>query len=58
MPVVFGPHPLAVKVSVGLATFPADAADPQDLIRAADASMYSAKRSALGHASETTAAAE
>lgn len=58
MPVAFGLHPLAVKVSVGLATFPADAADAQDLMRAADASMYSAKRSALGRASETTAAAE
>ena len=56
-PVAFGLHALAVKVSVGLATFPADAMDAQNLIRAADASMYSAKRSALGRPSEAIAAA-
>lgn len=56
-PVAFGPHILAVEVSVGLATFPADAGNAQDLIRAADAAMYGAKRSDLGQAQAKIAVA-
>jgi diguanylate cyclase (GGDEF)-like protein len=33
-----------VSTSVGVATFPGDAADPSDLIRNADAALYAAKR--------------
>jgi diguanylate cyclase (GGDEF)-like protein len=43
-PVSFGPHALAVEVSIGLAAYPADGENPQDLIRAADAAMYEAKK--------------
>jgi diguanylate cyclase (GGDEF)-like protein len=42
-PVSFGAHALAVEVSIGLAVYPADGENPQDLIHAADAAMYEAK---------------
>lgn len=35
---------LVTSLSVGLALFPRDAADPEALVRAADAAMYAAKR--------------
>jgi diguanylate cyclase (GGDEF)-like protein len=35
----------AITVSVGVAVFPADAADAEGLFRAADAAMYGVKRS-------------
>ena len=44
-PVPFGPHALAVEISIGMATYPTDGGDPLNLIRAADAAMYGAKKS-------------
>jgi diguanylate cyclase (GGDEF)-like protein len=43
-PIPFGSHALAVEVSIGLAAYPADGENAQDLIRAADAAMYDAKK--------------
>jgi len=43
-PISFGPDSLSVGVSIGLANYPADATDPQNLLRAVDAAMYEAKR--------------
>ena len=43
-PIPFGPHALAVEVSIGLAAYPADGENAQDLIRAADAAMYEATK--------------
>jgi diguanylate cyclase (GGDEF)-like protein len=34
----------SVTISLGIATFPHDGMDPEDLIRKADAAMYAAKR--------------
>jgi diguanylate cyclase (GGDEF)-like protein len=34
----------SVTVSLGIATFPHDGTDPEDLIKKADAAMYAAKR--------------
>jgi diguanylate cyclase (GGDEF)-like protein len=34
----------SVTISLGIATFPHDGTDPEDLIRKADAAMYAAKR--------------
>jgi diguanylate cyclase (GGDEF)-like protein len=42
-PIPFGSHALAVEVSIGLASYPADGENAQDLMRAADAAMYEAK---------------
>jgi diguanylate cyclase (GGDEF)-like protein len=33
-----------ISISVGVATFPDDATDPEALVRAADAALYAAKR--------------
>jgi diguanylate cyclase (GGDEF)-like protein len=44
-PVPFGDNTLAVEISIGIATYPADGGDPLNLIRAADAAMYGAKKS-------------
>jgi len=55
-PVPFGRHALAVEISIGMATYPADGGDPLNLIRAADAAMYGAKKSYSAPA--TSAAAE
>jgi diguanylate cyclase (GGDEF)-like protein len=41
---VSAPPPVSVTVSVGVASFPADAQTPEDLIRRADARLYVAKR--------------
>ena len=43
-PVSFGAYALAVEISIGLAAYPADGENAQDLIRAADAAMYGAKK--------------
>jgi diguanylate cyclase (GGDEF)-like protein len=43
-PVIFGAQPLAVSASVGIATFPAHATRPRELLRVADEAMYQAKR--------------
>jgi len=50
-PVWFGPHELMVAVSIGVASYPKDAQSAEALIRAADASMYSAKNSRPGRMS-------
>ncbi len=42
---VDGNSPLHVTASIGVATMPADGADPRALIAAADAALYEAKRS-------------
>jgi len=42
--VAASPAAVAVTVSAGVATFPADAADPTGLVAAADAALYRAKR--------------
>lgn len=47
-PISFGPHVLEIEVSVGLATYPADAENAPDLIRVADTAMYDAKKSEPG----------
>ena len=47
-PVAWGEHQLTVGVSIGLARYPADGADADALIRAADLAMYDAKRSGAG----------
>jgi len=47
-PVVYGPHALAVDVSIGVAMFPANGQSARDLIRAADAAMYSIKKADPG----------
>jgi diguanylate cyclase (GGDEF)-like protein len=45
VPEVDGAGPLRVTASVGAASMPASAADVQDLVAAADAALYEAKRS-------------
>ena len=42
-PVVFGPHALRVSASSGIATYPADGETMDDLLKVADARMYSDK---------------
>jgi diguanylate cyclase (GGDEF)-like protein len=42
-PVLIGDIPLNVSASIGIAIFPDDAANPEELQRQADAAMYSAK---------------
>jgi diguanylate cyclase (GGDEF)-like protein len=44
-PILFGEEVLTVGVSIGMATYPTDAGDAQDLIRVADAAMYEVKNS-------------
>ena len=41
--IVFEGHELAAGVSIGIAMFPGDADDPEELMRRADAAMYRAK---------------
>jgi diguanylate cyclase (GGDEF)-like protein len=57
-PVPFGAHALAVEISIGLATYPADGASAQDLVRIADAAMYAVKCSGARWARAATVAAE
>jgi diguanylate cyclase (GGDEF)-like protein len=45
VPEVDGAGPLRVTASVGAASMPASAADVQNLVAAADAALYEAKRS-------------
>jgi diguanylate cyclase (GGDEF)-like protein/PAS domain S-box-containing protein len=42
-PIVLGDHEVQVSASVGLTVFPDDSADPDTLLRHADAAMYRAK---------------
>jgi len=43
-PYVLGGHELKVSASIGLAMYPRDARDPEELLQRADAAMYRAKR--------------
>ncbi|HJP65189.1 MAG TPA: diguanylate cyclase [Actinomycetota bacterium] len=43
-PFTRGGDPIKVTISIGVATFPDDGRQPQDLIRAADRALYEAKR--------------
>jgi len=47
-PTVIGPHPIALKASIGIAIYPDDGADGVTLIRHADAAMYRSKRQGAG----------
>jgi diguanylate cyclase (GGDEF)-like protein len=47
-PFIIDGHELRVRASIGRAVFPADADSADGLLRRADASMFEAKRSALG----------
>ena len=49
-PVSFGSHTLDVAVSIGLAHYPTNGETTEDLVRAADAAMYEAKKLNLGWA--------
>lgn len=44
IPVEYHGHQLNVGTSIGIATYPEDGADPQQLLRAADAKMYMEKK--------------
>ena len=46
--IVLDGHPVEVGASVGVAVFPTDSDNAEDLLRHADAAMYVAKRGALG----------
>ncbi|WP_212994444.1 GGDEF domain-containing protein [Actinoplanes auranticolor] len=48
-PVTFGGHPLSIGASIGIAYSEDGPADPDDIMRRADAAMYHAKREGLGH---------
>jgi diguanylate cyclase (GGDEF)-like protein len=50
-PIPFGSHTLVVQVSIGLAAYLVDGENPQDLIQAADAAMYDAKKANRARAS-------
>lgn len=54
-PIVVDGFPLSVGVSIGLAFVPADGLTPDDLLNAADAAMYRAKRYRTGVESRNTA---
>jgi diguanylate cyclase (GGDEF)-like protein len=43
MPFEVEGHPLSASLSLGIAVFPADGTDPDELVRKADAAMYHAK---------------
>jgi diguanylate cyclase (GGDEF)-like protein len=49
-PVIVDGQPLTVSVSIGVSRFPDDGAEPDALLRRADAGMYSAKRARQGAA--------
>jgi diguanylate cyclase (GGDEF)-like protein len=42
-PFFLGGHECRISCSIGIATFPSDAAEPEELIRKADTAMYAAK---------------
>jgi len=48
-PISFGPENLTIGISIGLATYPVDSADQQELLRVVDAAMYDAKRLVLSN---------
>ncbi|OZA29927.1 MAG: hypothetical protein B7X91_00370 [Hydrogenophilales bacterium 17-64-11] len=56
-PFQIGSHACRVGVSIGIAFYPDDDADPDTLIRLADAAMYEAKRGRGGHAYANSGAA-
>jgi diguanylate cyclase (GGDEF)-like protein len=47
-PVAYQGHEIQVGISIGAALFPSHGTTPEDLLRAADAAMYHAKRSGQG----------
>jgi diguanylate cyclase (GGDEF)-like protein len=49
-PFGIGTHQCQVGLSIGIAFYPADATDPDELMGIADAAMYAAKRGRTGHA--------
>jgi diguanylate cyclase (GGDEF)-like protein len=55
-PIMFGDRVLNVGVSIGMATYPADADNAQDLLRAADAAMYQVKNAGRPQTPGPTAA--
>jgi diguanylate cyclase (GGDEF)-like protein len=57
-PVLFERHALVVAVSVGMAKFPVDGRNVNDLIRVADAAMYGAKKSDVTSSSSRAVAAK
>ncbi len=50
-PIAVDDLPLNVEVSIGMASFPADSADAQELLQRADVAMYLAKTGNCGYAS-------
>ena len=48
-PIEFKGHALKVGVSIGVAIFPKDGRDPDQLLHVADTAMYTAKRHGLGY---------
>jgi diguanylate cyclase (GGDEF)-like protein len=50
IPIQVGSQSCQVGLSIGIAFYPVDAADPDNLISLADAAMYEAKRSGSGYA--------
>jgi diguanylate cyclase (GGDEF)-like protein len=48
-PVTFGGRPLSIGASIGIAYSGDGPADPDDILRRADAAMYHAKREGLAH---------
>jgi diguanylate cyclase (GGDEF)-like protein len=50
LPVMVDGRPLSVGASIGIAVYPDDGADPETLLRHADAGMYAAKQAHCGYA--------
>ena len=50
-PIVLGGTTIEISASIGIAFFPEDAEDPDDLIRRADSALYRAKSEGRGRAS-------
>jgi len=60
VPITFEGRPIAISTSIGISLYPDDGAEPQELIKNADAAMYQAKeqgRNAFQMFSRATVAA-